>query len=124
MSIRRVEEKGENFSGLVTALLDVLVLYDYWVPARVTWRLKSFGNYLGTVAAWGAANSFWTIEVNGTIVPINGIIADQVGYAAQRQPITPIVAHAGDHIQIIGHNLTVADLQMGISLGWDLEYGG
>jgi hypothetical protein len=121
MAIRRVEQKAENFSGLVTALLDVLVLYDYVVPSRIRWRLRNFGNYLGTVAAWGLANSYWTLEINGVLVP-GGIIADQVGYAAQAAPLSAVVALPGDHIQIIGHNLTVADLQMGVKLEWDLEF--
>lgn len=121
MAIRRVEEKGENFSGLVTALLDQLVLYDYVVPARVRWRLRNFGNYLGTVAAWGIANSYWTMEINGVLVP-GGLIADQVGYAAQASPISAVIGFPGDRIQIIGHNLTAADLQMGVKLEWNLEF--
>jgi hypothetical protein len=123
MAIRRVEEKAENFSGLVTALLDVLVLYDYYVPSRTIWKLKNIGDYLGTVAAWGIANSFWTIEINGVLQP-GGAIADQIGYAAQAAPISAIVAYPGDHVQVIGHNLTAADLQMGVKLEWNLEFVG
>ena len=119
MAIQRVEPKGENFSVAVGIGLTAL-LYEYYVPARLSWRLSKFGNYLGTVAAWGVA--YWEIRVNGVLVP-GGQIFDQVGYAAQREFLTKIFAASGDHVEIYGINPTAAILDMGGSLGWDLEYG-
>lgn len=119
MAIQRVEPKGENFSVNVGIGLTAL-LYEYFVPARINWRLSKFGNYLGTVAAWGVA--YWEIRINGRLVP-GGRILDQVGYAAQREFLTNVCASPGDHIEIYGINPTAAILAMGVSLGWDLEYG-
>ena len=119
MSIQRVEPKGENFSFAV-GIGATLLLYGYTVPSRLNWRLSKFGNYLGTVAAWGVA--YWVIYINGVLIP-DGRIYDQIGYAAQREFKTKIFASPGDRVEIYGVNPTAAILQMGVSLGWDLEYG-
>ena len=120
MSIVRVETKGESFSANV-AIGGVSILYNYIVPSRVVWRLRRIGNYLGVVAAWGVC--YWRIEINGVRVPENGLIFDQIGYAAQRELLSPIVAYPGDQIVMFAVNPTAGIVPMGLSLGWDLEYG-
>ena len=124
MAIKKIDEKGEAWSHLVLVGAPdngVFILYDYVVPARTAWRWRKVGNYLGTVAAWGFA--YWEVLINGVRVPENGLIYDQIGYAASREIITPVYAMPGERVQVVAHNLTAANLQMGINMKWDLEYG-
>jgi hypothetical protein len=79
--------------------------------------MTKVGNYLGTVAAWGVA--YWEFFVNNVL---QMRVYDQIGYAAQRELITEMVGLPGEQILINGINATALALDMGIGLGWDLEY--
>ena len=119
----RTESFRENHSALVTALLDYADIWTYSVPSKCRLRFKSFGNYLGTVAAWGFCT--WTVLLNN--VPIwfyggNPAVLDQVGYAAQRQQMTEYEVGGGTQIRVQGYNPTAADVNMGISIEYELIY--
>lgn len=93
------------------------------IPPKARARIKSFGNYLGTVAAWGVA--YWEILVNGVAIEFYGgtpRIMDQVGYAAQRQPATEKEFPGGTVISVVGSNPTAAILAVGVSLELELIY--
>jgi hypothetical protein len=119
MSIERLEEKFENHSDNVGIGL-TLELLRIEVPTKCKIRIKSFGNYLGTVAAWGVA--YWTYFENGIQKDFAGArqIMDQIGYAAQRQPVTVIEVEGGSVVQFYGVNPTAAILSMGISIGYEI----
>lgn len=93
------------------------------IPPKARAMVKSFGNYLGTVAAWGVA--YWEILVNGVPIEFYGgtpRIMDQVGYAAQRSPTTQYEISGGSTVSVVGSNPTAAILAMGVSLEIDLIY--
>jgi hypothetical protein len=122
MSIERVEEKFENHSENVGigATLEILRVE---APSKCRIRIKTFGNYLGTVAAWGVA--YWTYWENGVQREFSGVnqIMDQIGFAAQRQPVSPVEVGGGSVIQFFGVNPTGDILAMGISIGYEIITG-
>lgn len=98
-------------------------IFAFTVPAKSRVKLIGFGNYLGTVAAWGVA--YWEILVNGVPVTFVGgtpQIMDQVGYAAQRQPSTELEFSGGSAVRVTGSNPTAAILQMGASMEMEAIY--
>ena len=119
MAIERVEERFENWSDDV-GIGATLELLRIEVPTKCRIRIKSFGNYLGTVAAWGSA--YWTYFENGIQKNFAGtfLVKDQIGYAAQRQPVTVIEVEGGSVVQFYGVNPTAAILTMGISIGYEI----
>jgi len=119
----RREYFRENHSVAVGIGAVRTTLGTFTVPAKTRARIKSFGNYLGTVAAWGTA--YWEILVNGVAIEFMGgtpRIMDQVGYAAQRQTSTEYEFSGGSRIVIAGSNPTAADLQMGFSIEIEAIY--
>ena len=98
------------------------VIVAVTVPPKARARVISFGNYLGTVAAWGFA--YWTIYANGVPCSMFGTrnIMDQIGYAAQRQPTTEWEFSGGTRITVCGSNPTADDLAMGVSLEVEAIY--
>jgi len=93
------------------------------VPCKCRARVKSFGNYLGTVPAWGFC--YWEVLVNGVPMEFYGgdpRIYDQVGYAAQRQESTEYEISGGSFVQVVGSNPTADIVDMGVSLGMELIY--
>ena len=115
----RREPNRENWSVLVPDLTTV-ALWTYVVPSRCRFILKDLGNYLGTVAAWGFV--VWVLLANGMRQPPYEAILDQIGYAAQRQPVTELEFGGGTTLQITAYNGTALDCQVGISIGWELVH--
>ena len=119
----RTEYIRENHSVQVLAGAVDTVIGNFTVPAKCRCRLKSFGNYCDTVAAWGTI--YWTIYVNGVPWEIGGgtpRIMDQIGYAAQRQGITEREISGGSLVQITGSNPTAGNVNMGISIEFEAIY--
>jgi len=98
------------------------IIWQYTVPSKCRLRFKSFGNYLGTVAAWGVA--YWQMGANGVPVKLGDQYAvfDQIGYAAQRQIVTEDEYGGATTLIIMGVNPTAAILAMGVSIEFDLIY--
>jgi hypothetical protein len=106
-------EKGESWSadvgiGLTAELMAIEV------PSRVTLRFRKIGNYLGIPGAWGFCS--WQILKNGIVVMT---LMDQIGFAAQREIMTPILVQAGERISVNGINPTAGIVPMGITFTWD-----
>ena len=119
----RTEYFRENHSVNVGIGAVRTVIAAINVPAKAVARIKSFGNYLGTVAAWGVA--YWEVLVNGVPIEFYGgtpIIMDQVGFAAQRQASTEYEISGGSRITVVGTNPTAAILAMGVSLEIEALY--
>lgn len=119
----RREYFRENHSVAVGIGAVRTVIGTFTVPSKARAKLIGFGNYLGTVAAWGVA--YWEILANG--VPVTYVggtprIMDQVGYAAQRQPTSELEFSGGTVVQITGSNPTAAILQMGFSMELEAIY--
>ena len=119
MNIGRREQFRENWSVNVGIGL-AAAIWTYRVPSKCRFKFLSFGNYLGTVAAWGTA--YWTLTQNGINVYPYEAIYDQIGYAAQRSTMTELEFNGGATIVITGVNPTAAILAMGVSLEWELIY--
>lgn len=119
----RREFFAENHSvNVAIGTLGTLIV-GFTIPPKARAIITSFGNYLGTVAAWGVA--YWNIQFNGVNQMFYGgmpNIFDQVGYAAQRQPSTEIMISGGTYVAIRGSNPTAAILAMGVSIGGELIY--
>ena len=118
----RREYFSENWSVAVGIGLTAAV-WTYNVPTKCVLQFESFGNYLGTVAAWGTA--YWYLAQNGVPVEFYGgtpNIFDQVGYAAQRQKIENKIFGGGNQLIFYGVNPTAAILDMGIGVGFHLIY--
>ena len=125
MSIQagRRESFRENHSVAVAIAAVRTSIFSFTVPHKSRCQFKAFGNYLGTVAAWGFA--YWEVLCNGIAVQFYGgtpVIMDQVGYAAQRQISAEVEFSGGSFINFTGSNPTAAILQMGISIDYDLIY--
>lgn len=118
----RTEFLRENHSVNVAIGAVDTVIVAFTVPPKTRARFKSFGNYLGTVAAWGVA--YWTIYANGVPCTMFGSIniMDQIGFAAQRQPTTEWEFSGGTRITVCGSNPTAAILAMGVSLEIEAIY--
>jgi hypothetical protein len=119
----RTEYFRENHSVNVGIGAIRTVIVAATIPAKARARIKGFGNYLGTVAAWGVA--YWEVLVNGVPIEFYGgtpIIMDQVGFAAQRQASTEYEFSGGSVVQVVGTNPTAAILAMGVSLEIELLY--
>jgi len=111
----------QNFSYLVpTAAPAYTDLFEIVIPAKAVFRVISFGNYCGTLAAWGTV--YWDFLVDDfPLYPYNRIM-DQIGYGTGRQAVQGIDLTGGHHFRIRAYNPTAADCQMGISLEYVLEY--
>jgi hypothetical protein len=112
--------QAENWSVLVLANATQQI-WAYTVPFKCELELVEFGNYMDTVAAWGI-NSFVFTQ---NLVPISWAggypaIMDQVGYAAQRAKFDPIRFTGGNLLQCWGVEATGGNVQMGISIGYNL----
>ncbi len=122
MFIGRKRLFAENWSVAV-GIGATAALWTYTVPHKGALRFTGFGNYLGTVAAWGTA--YWYLTQNGVPVELVGAtpnILDQVGYAAQRQAVTDYEFNGGNLLILYGVNPTLAILNMGISISWEELY--
>ena len=94
---------------------------DEVVPSNCHYVIKSFGNDLSNVAAWGLVH--WRFLENGMpIFPMDDIF-DQMGFAAQRQPTQPIIIRGGARFQLRGiANAGVpAGTNVLISIEFDIE---
>lgn len=112
---------AQNFSFLVpTAAPAFLDLWTFVVPAKAVFRALSFGNYLGTLAAWGVV--YWDFLHDGYLLYPYNRIMDQIGFGTGRQSIQPVDLYGGHEFRIRAYNPTAADVQMGISLEWLLMY--
>lgn len=119
----RTEQFRENHSVNVGIAAVRTAIFTFTVPPKARCRILEFGNYLGTVAAWGTA--YWNFIVNGVALDFYGgtpNIFDQVGYAAQRQTSTLREFSGGSLIVLAGSNPTAAILAMGISLSYEFIY--
>ena len=119
----RREYFRENHSVAVGIGAVRTVIGTFTVPAKARAKLIGFGNYCGTVAAWGVI--YWEILING--VPVTYVggtprIMDQVGYAAQRQSTSELEISGGSLVQITGSNPTAAIVQMGFSMELEAIY--
>lgn len=119
----RTEKKRENHSAAVAIAAVRTSIFSFTVPPKARCRILSWGNYLGTVAAWGVA--YWEVLANGVVVEFYGgtpRVMDQVGYAAQRQAATEYEFSGGTFINFTGSNPTANILNMGISVEYELIY--
>lgn len=112
--------QAENSSVVVLANTTVAI-WTYTVPFKCVLELLEFGNYMDVVAAWGV--NYFVFTQN--MVPFNfagGIpnIMDQVGYAAQRQRFDPLLFTGGNLLQCWGIEATGGNVDMGISVGFNL----
>ena len=103
--------------GGTTAILTIQI------QPRQKIKLRDFGNYIDNVAAWGSVS--WVFVWNGVPLSIDGqniATLDQIGYAAQRQPISQDIVLGPVTFVIYGVNAigTGAAVAMGVSLGYDL----
>ena len=73
---------------------------DETVPSNQHYVLKSFGNDLSNVLGWTFVH--WRILANGMPQYPMDDVFDQMGYAAQRQPIEGIVITGGSRFQVRG----------------------
>lgn len=119
MNTGRKEFHGENWSEVVLAG----ATQEVWrlvVPQAAEVEIVEFGNYMSVVAAWGT--NYWYAMANGVHFELAGgfpNIYDQVGYAAQRAKINPKVFPGGTLIQIFAVEATGANVNMGISIGYN-----
>lgn len=94
-------------------------LHDIWVPQGCVLRLLSGSNSLNDPSVIG--DVYWTVLVNGFEQdPYQKIKEVSNGL---RQPLKPIEARGGDHLQIKatnGHAST--DVKMGYDLAWEIVY--
>lgn len=88
-----------DFSQVIAAGAQADFL-DEIVPANSQYVIKSFGNDLSNVAAWTFVH--WRILRNGIPVYPMDDIYDQMGYAAQRQPVENIILRGGQRFQVRG----------------------
>ena len=116
----RTEFFAENFSVLTVAAALNTVIAQMIVPSKCRLRILEIGNYIGTVAAWGLI--VWHARCNGiTIAPYNAVL-DQIGYAAQRSQVERLEFGGGSILSITADNNHVANVQVGVSLAWELIY--
>ena len=123
IQLGRVERFRENHSVAVGIGAVRTSIYQFTVPPKCRCRMLSFGNYLGTVAAWGVA--YWEVLVQGHVIEFYGgtpLVMDQVGFAAQRQVSTEYEFSGGTMINFTGSNPTAAILNMGVSFEYELIY--
>ena len=119
MNTGRKQFVGENWSATILANATT-ALWTFTVPFAAELEIVEFGNYMGTVAAWGT--NYWYAVANGVAFELAGgfpLIYDQVGYAAQRQSISPKLFSGGTQIIIYAVEATGANVDMGISLGYN-----
>lgn len=114
----RVSERGDSWSAPIAPGTTGEIM-GYVVPCRMRLRYQKVGNYLGQTAGWGFAS--WEVLKNGVLVLR---IRDQIGYAAQREFVSPIDVSGGDRFSVNGINPTAGALDMGITLKWDEESVG
>jgi hypothetical protein len=111
IQLGRTEFFRENHSvavgiGAIRTALGVFV-----VPAKARARIKSFGNYLDVVAAWGFC--YWEIMCNGVAIEFMGgtpRIMDQVGFSG------------GSRVVVAGTNPTAGIVNMGFSMELEAIY--
>ena len=120
----RSETFVQNFSGNVpAAALGVngqLDLFTLTVPARAKMTPTEFGNYCGTLAAWGFV--WWDFLNDGYgLYPYEQIL-DQIGFGTGRQGVQGVTIEGGHTFIIRAINSTAAIVRMGISLAYILEY--
>jgi hypothetical protein len=88
-----------DFSQVIAATTQADFI-DFRVPANQTLIVKSFGNDLSNVLGWTLVH--WQLLKNGMgEYPMDDIF-DQMGYAAQRQPIENLRWQGGDRFQVRG----------------------
>jgi hypothetical protein len=115
----KVERFVQNYSAAVP-IGGTSDLFTIIVPVKAKLRLRGFGNYAGTLAAWGTI--YWAFLLNGgPFYPYERIL-DQLGYGAQRQDVQPIEISGGSTLIVRAYNPTAAICDMGISLDYELEY--
>lgn len=117
----RTQYFAENFSASVLAGATGTIIATINVPPKARMRLKSLGNYLGSVAAWGSIT--WHIVCNGIPCYVAGSrILDQIGYAAQRELIENVEFGGGSTFTITADNATAGAVSVGVSLGYEFIY--
>lgn len=124
MYIKGRRTYAENWSVNV-GIGATAAIWTYQIPHKARARMIGFGNYLGTVAAWGVAYWYFTCNnVPQALFTGTGayLIYDQVGYAAQRQPCSDEEYAGGSTLVIYGVNATAAALDMGISIEYEEIY--
>lgn len=93
---------------------------DFVVPSNQTLVLKSFGNDLSNVAAWTLVH--WRFLKNGIPQYPMDDIFDQMGFAAQRQPVQNLRWTGGSRFIVrgIADAGTPAGTAVLISIEYDL----
>ena len=121
MSTRtRVKEFPVSASNdLAAPAGSIILLWDFWVPARMTMRLKDFGNEISVPANWGLLR--WDFFVNGSVLPGFGNLRDQMGFGANRQPIEEREIPGGSYLEIRATQEAGVACRVGISLKYELE---
>jgi hypothetical protein len=115
----RSENRRNNYSADVP-LTGEAELVSVQVPQKCRLVVKSFGNYCGTLTAWGAV--YWVFLQDGRLIYPYENILDQLGYGPSRQPIEDVIIPGGHRFSIMAVNPTAAIVKMGISLEYDLEF--
>lgn len=118
LNYARREFVGENWSATILANATT-ALWDYTIPSGIDLEITEFGNYMGDVAAWGT--NYFYATANGVPFELAGgfpLIYDQVGYAAQRQTISPKRFNGGTRIIIYAVEAKGFNVAMGISIGY------
>jgi hypothetical protein len=116
--VREIFSRNDSLTLVAGTEADITTII---IPPRCKLITKAFGNYNDTPGAWGPLQ-WWSMRLNG--IPISDAYSemhDQIGYAAQRQPIRQL-EFSGGVFTILGHNGTLGAVAMGSSFEYYLEY--
>ncbi len=119
MNYGRSEYRAENASVAIAGAGVEGTIMTIVIPPHVVMKLKEFGNYIDTVAAWG--DIVWTFRLNGFPLAPYDRVLDQIGYAAQRAAIQELEL-SGGIFTITAQNNGIPAVIVGASLGWQFIY--
>jgi len=97
----------------------VILLWDYWIPARCIMRFKEFGNELNVPGNWGLLR--WDFLVDGSVLPGFANLRNQMGFGANRQRCEERVVRGGSYLEIRATQEAGLACRVGISFLYELE---
>jgi len=119
----RVREIPVSFSNdLAAPAGSIILLWDYWIPAREVMRFKKFGNEISVAANWGLLR--WDFLVNGAVLPGFANLRNQMGFGAAPAPIEEREVPGGSYFEIRATQETGVACRVGGSFVFELEGQG